>query len=138
MPFSTHKDNLVYALWARRAITRVLLDLTLSPLRRALIGGAMNEYALSLYKGAFVNTPLFNKQFKYNPSGHVLNPIVAVALKVLSPFRRTQQRPASSHNPSEQHPEQHLKNLVTVLEMSGFDQDFIDTVVKANESYLQL
>lgn len=129
MPFKTHKDNLVYAVWVRQAITRVLLDLTRSALKKPLIGGAMNEYALSLYKGAFVYKALFNKKYRYCPPGHILNLSMALAATVIRPFRPSRRIVASGRAVREQH----LKNLVTVLELAEFDQNFIGAVVEAND-----
>ena len=132
MPFSTHKDNLVYGLWRKEVITRILVELRQSSLGKTPIGCSMNEYALSLYKGGFVNRPLFRKRYRYFPPGHKLDPIAVAASRAIRYLTRRPRANDNSYSAA-----QHLSDLRVVLGLAGFDQSYISVVVKANEYHLK-
>jgi hypothetical protein len=131
MPFHTHKDNLVYGLWRRETISNILIELKQSHLGKVIIGASMNEYALSLHRGGFVNKVLFRKRYKFLPPGHVLQPLATL----LSTFIRLILRQARGVGQSVA--EQHLHDLRLVLQLAGFDERFILQVIDANKHHIR-
>jgi glycosyltransferase involved in cell wall biosynthesis len=130
MPFGSHKDNLVYAFWNKKAIASILCDIE-GPLNKVIIGGAMNQYALSRYKGAFVNKTLFFKKYRYTVPGHALNPMVELVLSLF--HKRFRKQINKGYLVQDM---QHLNDIRIVLQLAGFDQSFIIRIVNAHRSYL--
>jgi glycosyltransferase involved in cell wall biosynthesis len=129
MPFSTHKDNLVYALWRRTAIEQVVAEVR-DATGTSLIGGAMNEYALSIYRGGFVNEVLFLKTYKWLPPGHKLTPIFQLGSRLIRFFSGRPQHAAGEYGV-----DIHLSHLHAILERAGFDDDYIANVIEENSRH---
>ena len=129
MPPSSEKDNLCYAFWKRQAILKVVSDIKSSSLNKILIGGAMNEYALALYKGALVNKVLWHKSYKYLPPGHRLHPVLGPIVNV---YRLLQGRSTEDFHKTRRDvfpddwptPLENLHNIESVLSLAGFDREF--------------
>jgi glycosyltransferase involved in cell wall biosynthesis len=128
MPFKTHKDNMVYGLWRREAIAGILVELKQSPLGKILIGTSMNEYALSLYKGGFVDRSLFRKKYQYFPPGHLLGPIAGFASGILHSLGLRERGSTYSA-------EQHLNDLRVVLQLGRFNENYISQVIDVNKCH---
>lgn len=131
MPFSTHKDNLVYALWRREAIIATLLELRLSPVGKVLIGASMNEYALSKHRGAYVDQTLFRKKYRYLPPGHFLGTLVNSVLTRVRRLVGSGRESISSYGEAE-----HLSDLREVLSLGGFQEDYIVRVLEVNRAHM--
>jgi len=131
MPFNTHKDNLVYGLWRRETIAGIWAELRQSPLNKNLIG-AMNEYALSLYRGGLVKKALFQKRYRFVPPGHMLGPISGFASRIihLRAFRKR-------GNGNSYATEQRLNDVRIVLQLAGFDENYISRVIDANKCHVK-
>jgi glycosyltransferase involved in cell wall biosynthesis len=135
-PHGTHKDNLVYAFWNKAALTRIVSDVE-RRLNRVLINGPAHYYALSLYKGAFVNKTLFFKKYAYAVPGHPLNPTVGLVLKSLSVFLKRFKRVGKNQLDKEVLAEaEYLHDAIELTELAGFDDAFISSIVNAHKSYM--
>ncbi len=129
LPFHSHKDNLVYALWHRQTIVRIISQAE-TALKRTVIGGPVNEYALSLAKGAFIDEVLFLKKYRSSVPGHPLNPFLGLILRALPRSKR--RSPIADRSAAERH----LLDIVALLRFAKFDDDFVRSVACAHKSYL--
>ena len=125
MPFSTHKDNMVYALWKTLAIKEVINNIKNSRVKKCLIGASMNEYALSLYRGCYINKTLFIKKYKFIPPGHIL---VRLRQLINRYFFNKVDNTANVYSL-----DQHLTDLNYVLDLAGFERKFSDEILKVNK-----
>ncbi len=133
MSFHTHKDNLFYCLWSRKAIVRILKGIVDSPLHKAIFAGAMNDYALALYKGGYVNKVLWHKTYSNLPPGHPLMPIVGNLARL---WRLIRGRPRGDR-PRVPTPEEHFHELQVLLNLAGFNEKTIDKVVNNYREYVK-
>ena len=131
MPFHTHKDNLVYGLWRRGAIAGILMELRQSRLGKILIGASMNEFALSLYRGEFVDKVLFEKRYRFLPPGHVLGHVAELLWRIIRRSSERDQKEGGAYGA-----EQHLRDLRVVLELALFDERYISQVIDANKYHM--
>ena len=128
LPISGNKDNIAYALWRRGVILGIVSDLKKASVRR-IIGGPMNEYALALYKGGFINKVLFIKKYPSLIAGHFLYPPL-LSLNDLLAFMGKPVKRAGIETARRQQ-SQYLIDIVNVLKLTGFDDGFIDKVAGA-------
>lgn len=130
LEWGTHKDNIVYSLWRRETIA-----FTTSTLYKAgllLLGGQVNEYILSFHKGSFIPEQLFQKTYRYIPPGHLLGKWLELPI---SRIRRLLGRKISTPQEIQERKESYLKTLREVLQLTEFDEAFIEEVVQLNEQY---
>ncbi|OFE11755.1 hypothetical protein PHACT_00110 [Pseudohongiella acticola] len=130
LPFSTHKDNLVYALWRKRALVHLLSDLV-SIANLNIIGTSMNEYALAMHKGRYSSDVGFYKRYRYVPPGHFLDPL----LSFISRLKRRAKNRGFSANAS-YGVQSHLADLRAVLISANFTDDFVSEIVQTNIKHL--
>ncbi len=135
LSFLTHKDNLVYALWRRGFLKKILCDLSLIFNGSVLIGGSMNEYSLGIYEGAYSSQVLFHKRYRYIPAGHLLAPLFYRVVKFINKIRNKQSKSTSSINTG---PEQHLIQLIKVMEFLKFGTSFIEEVILLNLQHMNI
>lgn len=126
LSFKTHKDNLVYAVWRKKDLSKVLSGLAAID-RPNIIGAAMNEFSLALFRGVYIPDIGFYKRYKYLPPGHFLDPLrnfIFLLKKILIH--------KSSCNGVTYSVESHLSDLKIVLQSAGFSDDFVSEVVDLN------
>jgi len=133
MPFDTHKDNLVYMFWRRKVIADILAKWKQATLNNVLIGASMNEYALSLYRGGFIDKMLYQKRYPYLPSGHILVPIVDFTFRIIHRLKGHQLQ--TNNNPF--NAEQHYNELRIVLKLAGFGEGYISRIIEANKYHIK-
>lgn len=131
LSFWTHKDNLVYALWRKVLLKKILSDLSSIFNGSPLIGASMNEYSLGLYPGVYSPKVLFHKRYRYIPPGHLLYPLFIRIVWLINKIRNKQS--TSSRGTSA---EQRLIQLVKVMELLNFDTPFIEEVVLLNKQHM--
>jgi len=88
IPFLTHKDNLIYGLWRRCAITNVVNRTESIGAEQVGIGGAMNELALYMYRGVFIDEVLFFKMYPLWTPGHWIHRVALRCLRFRDTFKR--------------------------------------------------
>ena len=135
MPFSSHKDNLVYALWRRRVISKVTAELSRINLAN-FIGGAANEYALWFHKGAYLPEVMFYKRYRFTPPGHWLGPTIgyiSIAYRILTrrPFKLPWKRDISGVA-------KFMRDLNAVLDLMDTSEEFKKEITRCYEKNLRL
>lgn len=145
MPFGTHKDDMCYALWDRSSISRIVSDIQQSPLNKIVIGGAMNEYALALYKGGVIDRVLWHKTYRYVPPGHRLGPVLGIASRLVRLIKKLGRwTPHHQPNSPDHHPEdwptptELLHQTGLVLSLAGLSQTDIQKSIENHKSYLEI
>jgi len=133
-PFSTHKDNLVYALWRR-----VFLEDLVQEMERVFdgpfpVGTAMNEYALLKSRGRYHREILFHKRYRYIPPGHWVGPL----LKPIVPIWRWLKGKPPAGKPSGYGGEQFLADLSKLMDSSGATKELVQKIVAANQSHVRV
>ena len=127
LSFSTHKDNLVYAVWKKEKLNTVMADLSEIG-KPSLIGASMNEYALALFKGLYISEVGFHKRYRYLPPGHILGPIFGLISHIKRKLMKARPSSSACYGVNS-----HLSDLVAVLNKSGFDADFVAEIVDLNK-----
>jgi len=128
LPFSSYKDNLTYGIWRRQALSRVIADT--SKMKYFSIGGAANEYALLLYRGCYTTSVYFRKRYKYAPPGSFMGPFIDILSGLMWWRDKGNIYPTYTH-------QDHIKDLVTVFNMAGLDNQTIAHAVKLNRFHLK-
>lgn len=133
-PFSTHKDNLVYALWRREFIQSVLIRLRLVFSDAAPIGGVMNEYALFLSSGCYTSKVLFRKRYRYVPPGHPMEPLANQIARIVNNLKgNVRNRIVSGSGAAD-----FLTDLECALQAAGAPSMFISDVLSLNRLHLRI
>jgi len=127
LPFTTHKDNLVYAMWRRSLIKNVTIHLD-EICGQTFIGGAINEYILSMCKGGYIQKILFLKKYKGIPPGHRLGRFLSWLKKLFVNKKDVRQCYDQ---------EVHISLLKQVLKSANFSTDFINEVIMLNQYHIK-
>lgn len=121
-PFGdNHKDNIVYALWRRKALEHSLLRIC-QILSYVRIGGCMCEYILAHHRGVLVRGHLkFRKYYAKIPPGSSLDRVLTRTRFALGLRRRSVSKER-----------RFIDELRAVLLATNLGKDFIEDVVRAN------
>ena len=133
MPFSTHKDNLVYALWKKDALHSVLQELREVFGEQIPIGSSMNELALLKFRGAYTTKILFDKRYKYVPPGHWINPLVGLVAKMKHIIQKKHTQKSTDMGK-----EKFLSQLEEVIRHSGVRDSLVDSIIEKNRKHLKI
>lgn len=133
-PFSTHKDNLVYALWRRCFIKEITASLAGIFHGETKIGGAMNEYALLKGYGCYAGQTLFLKRYRYVPPGHWAEPLTDYAARMLKTITGNKRSSSSSSTYSDA---EFIADLENMLVSTDVELDLANQIIAANKLHLQ-
>ena len=132
--FSTHKDNLVYALWRREFIQSVIIRLGLVFPDAVPIGGVMNEYALFLSSGCYTSKVLFRKRYRYVPPGHPMEPLVSQIARIVNKIKgNVRIRIVIGSGTAD-----FLTDLECALQAAGATPIFISDILSLNRLHLRI
>lgn len=123
---TTHKDNLVYGLWRRKALEAVLVEWFQYPFAQTVIGGAMCQLALARYRGSFNTKIMFFKHYAGVAPGHPLE----------KPYRDTMGIKARMRGVKPGAPfdrESYVGAIATVLRGAGISEQAIQRVREVHE-----
>ncbi len=131
--FSTHKDNLVYALWRREFIQSVLIGLGRVFLDTPPIGNVMNEYVLFLSSGCYTSKVLFMKRYRYIPPGHPMESLVNLVARIANKVKGNGRNRTVSGSGTANF----LTDLECALQAAGAPSTFVSYVLSLNRLHLR-
>ncbi|MDX8392426.1 MAG: glycosyltransferase family 2 protein [Mariprofundaceae bacterium] len=126
LPFTSHKDNFVYALWRTQAIKNSINQIH-ELCGKVFIGGAVNEYILSMCRGGYIQKTLFIKKYKGLPPGHPLGHYLFLLKSIFVSKKGVDQGYDESA---------HISLLKAVLKKAGFDAGFINGIILLNQYHI--
>ena len=125
LPFKTHKDNLVYAMWRRLFVAKVIDDNG--------IRGGFTELALLRSKGSYISELLFYKYYRKSVPGHWTDPYLSPIIKLLNKLRGRQ-----SVSSSNQGAHDFLHDLELTMRSNCDDANVVSKVLSLNRSHLRV